>query len=139
MNNFTFNSFTELFILFAFFYLLIHFQYNWNLVSEYVHSFMGFEFQSNALYWLIAWDVAYVPTSSIIDGRGLINSMRSCLWRGSLPWNMTRPWSSITEVTHREIFSESCLFKPNLDCCYHFPIDLAPIGNAIGAVSIGKL
>ena len=41
-------------------------------------------------------------------------------------------------ATHREIFSESCQSKPNLDRNYHFPIDLAPIGNPIGAKSISK-
>ena len=25
---------------------------------------------------------------------------------------------------HREIFSESCRFRPKLDCIYHFPVDL---------------
>ena len=28
--------------------------------------------------------------------------------------------------------------RPNLDCSYHFPIDLAPIGITIGTKSIGK-
>jgi len=34
--------------------------------------------------------------------------------------------------------SESCSSKPNLDCNYHFPIDLAPNEIPIGAKSIGK-
>ena len=36
------------------------------------------------------------------------------------------------EVSHREIFSESCKFKPNYDCIYNFPIDLAPNGIPFG-------
>ena len=40
--------------------------------------------------------------------------------------------------THnREIFfSQSGKRKPNLDCNYPFPIDLAPIGSPFGAKSI---
>ena len=40
--------------------------------------------------------------------------------------------------TRREIVSESCLSTPNLDCNYHFPIDLVPKGNPFGTKSIGK-
>ena len=43
----------------------------------------------------------------------------------------------MTVFTHREIFSESCLSKPNFDYTYHFPIDYAPIGTPIGAKSVG--
>ena len=41
-------------------------------------------------------------------------------------------------LTHREIFSESCYSKPNLDCKYCFPIDLTPISIQIGVKSIAK-
>ena len=43
-----------------------------------------------------------------------------------------------TFYKHRQIFSESCKSKPNLDYKYPFPIDLAAIGIPIGAISIGK-
>ena len=38
-----------------------------------------------------------------------------------------------------KIFSESCYSKPNLECNYTFPIDLARIGIPFGAKSIGKV
>ena len=38
---------------------------------------------------------------------------------------------------HIEIFSESCYSILNLDCNYHFPIDLAANGIQFGAESIG--
>ena len=37
-----------------------------------------------------------------------------------------------------KIFSESCYFKPNLNCKYNFPIDLALYGILFGAKSIEK-
>ena len=40
--------------------------------------------------------------------------------------------------THGEIFSESCWPKTNLDCNYHFPIDLAPNRIPFG-VKFGKV
>ena len=43
-----------------------------------------------------------------------------------------------SSTAHREIFSESCWSKPNLDCNYPFPIDLASIGIPIGVKSIEK-
>ena len=42
-------------------------------------------------------------------------------------------------TAHSKIFSESCYIKPNLDCNYHFQIDLAPSGTPFGAKSIGKV
>ena len=39
----------------------------------------------------------------------------------------------------KEIFPESCVAKPNLDCKYTFSIDLAPNGIHFGAKSIGKV
>ena len=30
--------------------------------------------------------------------------------------------------THWEVFAQSCQSKHNLNCNYHFPVDLAPIG-----------
>ena len=43
-----------------------------------------------------------------------------------------------TTSANREFFSESCKSKPNLDCNYHFPIDLAPIRIPTGVKHIGK-
>ena len=40
---------------------------------------------------------------------------------------------------HREIFSKSCCFKPNLDYNYLFPIDLPQKEIRIGVKSIRKL
>ena len=42
--------------------------------------------------------------------------------------------------TQRNIFGfwSKTKFKPNLDCNYSFPIDLAPIGFPIGAKAIEK-
>ena len=37
-----------------------------------------------------------------------------------------------------DIFLESCSSKPNLDCNYHFPIDLGPNGTPFTAKSIGN-
>ena len=48
-----------------------------------------------------------------------------------------RKWK-FAAVTREQIFSESRESRPNLDCNYHFSIDLAPIGIVIGAQSIGK-
>ena len=39
---------------------------------------------------------------------------------------------------HREIFSETCYSKPNLDSNYHFSIDLVSNGVLFGANSIRK-
>ena len=39
---------------------------------------------------------------------------------------------------HREIFSDYTKIKPNLNCNYHFPNDLAPNGSPFGTKSIGK-
>ena len=44
-----------------------------------------------------------------------------------------------TNPTHREIFSESCSTKLNLDCNYTFHIDLAPNRIPFNAKSIGKV
>ena len=41
-------------------------------------------------------------------------------------------------LAHREINSESCEIKPNLDCNYTFPIDLVPNGISFSTRSIGK-
>ena len=34
----------------------------------------------------------------------------------------------LLDITHREIISDSCQIKLNLDCDYNFQIDLAPKG-----------
>ena len=39
---------------------------------------------------------------------------------------------------HREIFSETAKIKPNFDCKYDFPIDLAPNGSPFGAQTYRK-
>ena len=41
------------------------------------------------------------------------------------------------KYTHREIIFEILENKPNLNCYYTFPIDLAPIDIPSGAKSIG--
>ena len=41
--------------------------------------------------------------------------------------------------TGREVFSDSCGSKTNLDCDYIFPIDLALNGIQFGAKSIGRV
>ena len=46
---------------------------------------------------------------------------------------MQRRWSD------RELFSEYCESKPNLDYNYTFPIDLSPNRIPFGAKSIGKV
>ena len=43
------------------------------------------------------------------------------------------------QITYREIFSQSCWIKPNLDCNYTFPIDLAPKGILFDVKSMGKI
>ena len=52
------------------------------------------------------------------------------------PWD--KPQKDIPAC--REIFSESCKYKQNLDCNLTFFLnDLAPIGNKFGDKSIGKV
>jgi len=43
-----------------------------------------------------------------------------------------------TFITHKTI-SETCQSKPNLNCNYTLPIDLAPTRILIGAKSIGAV
>ena len=43
---------------------------------------------------------------------------------------------NIFRLTYREIFSESCYSKPNLDYYYNFPVDLASHRISFGAKSI---
>ena len=47
--------------------------------------------------------------------------------------SLTRNKLIYHNYTHREIFSEFGNSKPNLDCKYTFPIDLAPTGIPFGA------
>ena len=50
-----------------------------------------------------------------------------------------RDWSRFTACINKEIFSESCESKPNLDCNYPFSIDLATNGIPFVVKSIGKV
>ena len=43
---------------------------------------------------------------------------------------------NLFSCAHKEIFSESCQIKPNLDRYYTYPIDLAPNRIAFGAIAI---
>ena len=52
---------------------------------------------------------------------------------------LARAGASVLLVAIRgEMFSESGKSKPNLDCSYYSPINLAPIGVPFGAKSIGE-
>ena len=42
------------------------------------------------------------------------------------------------DLTHIDLFSESCYFKPNLNCYYNFPIDLAPNGIPFAVLNLSE-
>ena len=43
------------------------------------------------------------------------------------------------DIQDSQFIFGNCIIKPNLDCNYTFPIDLAPKGIPIGAKSIGNV
>ena len=59
-------------------------------------------------------------------------------WVGSLGELKFVPFPNWTRFACREIFSESSKIKPNSDCKYPFPTDLAPNGSPFGAKSVRK-